>query len=399
VPFQSGLRPVLINSGVIMAKLDYEYDNDNGSSERRQNSFFRFAGIFAVLLCIVGALIYFMWPSPKTSAAANGSATPDGKNNVISKVDEPQELKAPGDSVLPVAPKENAGAGNQETAPAADPAMAANETPTAEPEKGKPWVHDPKVDEPQRVTDPTDITAPLVAIESAVSSGDRATATALIRDNLAKVRPGSDNYRKLAAQLTKLNLAAYFDGSLGEVYVVKSGDNLSRIANHFNMPIDGIKAVNHLSADSDIVKLNQKLSVCPGKWSIVVDKSARLLKLSFNDRLFAVFDVGIGRLNSTPEAKFVISDKLKNPTWYGPRGEIVKFGDPGNPLGTRFMKLAAAGSPDKPITGYGIHGTNDEDSVTKSRSQGCIRMYNKDAEALFMMVPGGTPVEIVEQEK
>ncbi len=382
-----------------MAKMDYDYDSDSGSAERRQNGKLRFIAIFAVLLCIAGTLIYFFWPSPQTSAATNSSAAPDGKTNQIGKVDEPQEVKTPGDSVLPVAPKENPNAGNLETVPATDPAMANNETPTAEPEKGKLWVHDPKVDQPVHVTDPTDITASLVAIESAASSGDRATATALIRDNLAKVRPGSDNYRKLAAQLTKLNLAAYFDGSLGEVYVVKAGDNLSRIANHFNMPIDGIKAVNHLPADNDIVKLNQKLSVCPGKWSILVDKSARLLKLSFNGQLFAVFDIGIGRLNSTPEAKFVISDKLKNPTWYGPRGEIVKYGDPGNPLGTRFLKLAAAGSPDKPITGYGIHGTNDEESVTKSRSQGCIRMYNKDAEALFMMVPGGTPVEIVEQEK
>jgi hypothetical protein len=48
-------------------------------------------------------------------------------------------------------------------------------------------------------------------------------------------------------------------------------------------------------------------------------------------------------------------------------------------------------SPD----GYGIHATNDPDSIGKTRSHGCVRMSRADAEDLFDRVRVGTPVEIV----
>ena len=65
-------------------------------------------------------------------------------------------------------------------------------------------------------------------------------------------------------------------------------------------------------------------------------------------------------------------------------------------LGDYFLKLAPTGTPDKPLLGYGIHGTRDDASVTKSQSNGCIRMHNADVETLYRIVPSRTPVEIVD---
>ena len=42
-----------------------------------------------------------------------------------------------------------------------------------------------------------------------------------------------------------------------------------------------------------------------------------------------------------------------------------------------------------------IHGTNDEDSIGKPASCGCVRMRNADVVALFDRVAEGTEVEIV----
>jgi len=47
-------------------------------------------------------------------------------------------------------------------------------------------------------------------------------------------------------------------------------------------------------------------------------------------------------------------------------------------------------SPD----GYGIHATNEPNSIGQARSHGCIRMSRADAEDLFERVVVGTPVEI-----
>jgi lipoprotein-anchoring transpeptidase ErfK/SrfK len=54
-------------------------------------------------------------------------------------------------------------------------------------------------------------------------------------------------------------------------------------------------------------------------------------------------------------------------------------------LGTRRLDLG---------DGYGIHGTDEPESVGRSVSHGCVRMLNKDVEQLYPMVPVGTTVYI-----
>jgi hypothetical protein len=44
--------------------------------------------------------------------------------------------------------------------------------------------------------------------------------------------------------------------------------------------------------------------------------------------------------------------------------------------------------------GYGIHGTNDPESIGRSASHGCVRLRNEDIATLYEMVEVGTPVYI-----
>ena len=46
------------------------------------------------------------------------------------------------------------------------------------------------------------------------------------------------------------------------------------------------------------------------------------------------------------------------------------------------------------MKGFGIHGTNVPRSIGKAASHGCIRLRNRDVEALFEMVSVGDWVEI-----
>ena len=55
-------------------------------------------------------------------------------------------------------------------------------------------------------------------------------------------------------------------------------------------------------------------------------------------------------------------------------------------FGTRFLGLNV------PWGSYGLHGTNRPDSIGNNASHGCIRLKIKDAEALYQMIPNGTPV-------
>ncbi|MBC8026490.1 MAG: L,D-transpeptidase family protein [Steroidobacteraceae bacterium] len=116
------------------------------------------------------------------------------------------------------------------------------------------------------------------------------------------------------------------------------------------------------------------------------------------------FPVSIGKMDwSTPLGKTTVVNKRKNPTWTPPesvrkehaeRGDplpaVVKAG-PDNPLGFYAMRL------DITPGAYLIHGTNNPIAVGMAITHGCIRMYPEDIEALFPLVPVGTPVWLVNE--
>lgn len=322
---------------------------------------------------------------------------------------EEGEPAPPADDPQPVPQTKEEPANPPEDTPLNPATPPANLVPTVEPEKGKPWVGDPVQDGPVVVPNaaPVDKSAEIAAVREALSAGNYSEALNRAQQLIADpaLTENSAAWREAAALLTRANLAAWENGVERKDYTVtyraRPGDSFSRVASRSKTTIEAIKRGNRIRPEENTLFLNQKLVLYPGPWRIRVEKAARLLKLyncnpAHPEQLFAVFDVGIGRLGKTPTANFVISGRLKHPAWYTPNGGIIPYGDPENMLGDYFLKLAPASTPGKPLLGYGIHGTPDESSVTKSLSNGCIRMRNADVELLYILVPGRTPVEITE---
>ncbi len=122
---------------------------------------------------------------------------------------------------------------------------------------------------------------------------------------------------------------------------------------------------------------------------VVVSKRNHQLTVFLNDASIYTFTVATGKTSDmTPEGAFHIIRKVKNP-WYLPKN--IRGGDPDNPIGTRWIGLNV---PNTDGYKYGIHGTNDPESIGKNISQGCIRMKNEDIEWLFRHLPLETQVII-----
>ncbi len=120
---------------------------------------------------------------------------------------------------------------------------------------------------------------------------------------------------------------------------------------------------------------------------ILVSIPDRKLVLLEDGQVKRIFDVAVGKESTpSPVGSFQIASRVKNPTWYGPKGVVVPPGK-SNPLGTRWMGLG--------YKGYGIHGTNAPNSIGKAASHGCIRMKTKEAEELFALVENGDTVELL----
>ncbi len=157
-------------------------------------------------------------------------------------------------------------------------------------------------------------------------------------------------------------------------YVVRRGDTLGKIAASFEISVNDI-----LSSNDGITPENLSpgqilcLPVKPTPFEIIVNVGAKRLTVYRNGTLFREYIVATGKPSTpTPIGVFEIVNK-----------EI----DPGGPYGTRWLGLSKKG--------YGIHGTNNPQSIGTAASNGCIRMYNEDIEALFDITSVGTIVRIL----
>jgi lipoprotein-anchoring transpeptidase ErfK/SrfK len=129
---------------------------------------------------------------------------------------------------------------------------------------------------------------------------------------------------------------------------------------------------------------------------IEVNKKKRVL-LAFDQAgdLVMAAPASIGsREKPAPSGQHRVAGVSQNPTYrYNPeyRFRGVKATEPftikpgpNNPVGLVWIGLS--------VEGYGIHGTPDPSKVSKTHSNGCIRLTNWDAKKLAAMIKKGTPV-------
>jgi hypothetical protein len=95
---------------------------------------------------------------------------------------------------------------------------------------------------------------------------------------------------------------------------------------------------------------------------------------------------GVGRRNRfgawwpfTPGTEIIFDGKIFIPPFGTPQREIPEV------LGTHKIDLG---------DGYLIHGTNENQSIGRPVTHGCIRLRNKDVARLYQKIEAGTPVFI-----
>ena len=175
---------------------------------------------------------------------------------------------------------------------------------------------------------------------------------------------------------------------LVERYNVQPGDNLTRIAERHQTTADAITRLSGLK--SEVIQPRSRLRILGGKVKLFVDKSDFLLWVTLDGRLLYQARVGLGRDNTTPVGEFSIEVRQKNPTWFRPGSDPIGPGDPRNVLGSRWLGFRDT----EQISGIGIHGTVDSDSIGRESSAGCIRMLKEDVEMVFDLAPRSTTVVI-----
>ena len=224
------------------------------------------------------------------------------------------------------------------------------------------------------------VTCPLGTLPYNVNAGDTLNSIAqkfgTDTEALLSANPDIDPYNLQTGQ--RICIAQKFSEppmcNSRNYYVIRRGDTLSSIAASFKITTMEILSVNR-GIDPRRLSVGQIicLPIAPTPFEIIVNIGAKRLTVYRNGTIFREYIVATGKPETpTPTGVFEIVNK-----------EI----DPGGPYGTRWLGLSAKG--------YGIHGTNNPASIGTAASNGCIRMYNEDIEALFDITSVGTIVRIL----
>ena len=178
-------------------------------------------------------------------------------------------------------------------------------------------------------------------------------------------------------------------------HVVQPGDTLSGISKKQNKDLYFSRTIMLLNNihDAKRIRAGQRLKIPVGEFSALVQRRSYRLILFFNGQYIKEYSVGLGAKETpTPVGGFRIEVKQVKPAWTTPAGEVYRYGDPRNILGTRWIGFAST----REYQGYGIHGTNDPKTVGKNVSSGCVRMLNADIEEIFGMLMAGDTTRIVD---
>jgi len=252
---------------------------------------------------------------------------------------------------------------------------------------------------------PADLQDTINAGRAKIAAGDAVAARVLLSKALLDSRTPESERATLRDDLTVVNQDLVFSPRVDPqdpfayAYTIQSGDRLIKINQKEKLAPDWrlIQRVNKMG-DAGALRLGAKLKLVRGPFHAVVTKSAYRLDIFMGAGekpgewvYVRSFPVGLGESNATPIGEFRVrpGSKLVNPPWVNPRtGEKFAADDPKNPIGEHWIGLEGLGDS-ATVTGYGIHGTIDPDSIGKQRSMGCVRLRAEDIAQVYELLGEG----------
>jgi hypothetical protein len=260
---------------------------------------------------------------------------------------------------------------------------------------------------------PADLQDTINAGRMKIASGDGVAARVLLSRALLDPRASESDRASLRDDLTTINQDLVFSPRVDPqdpfayAYTIQPGDRLIKINQREKLGPDWrlIQRVNHM-ASAGALSVGNKLKLIRGPFHAVVTKSAFRMDIFMGaadkpgDWVYVrSFPVGLGENNATPIGEFRVrpGSKLVNPPWVNPRtGEKFAADDPKNPIGEHWIGLEGLGEF-ATITGYGVHGTIDPDSIGQQRSMGCVRLRADDIAQVYELL--GEGVSLVKIQK
>ncbi|MEM9111100.1 MAG: L,D-transpeptidase family protein [Planctomycetota bacterium] len=381
-------------------------------SNRRKKGLAPWLILLAVVVIVAGLIVLFSDPADPTNTACANDDNADNPGTTAQPTDPGTQATYPPD---------------RGTAATSDGTTLANQRPTNNRssadqavESSIPTRQDPRaeaivrsIDRQQLGAAQDDYETGLEQLEAGNIPVGRAILSELLfrdgalpRHEAQAVRDRLQHINENTIFSRKLNGDQIARDPIISLHKVQSGEFLSTIGNTYRIPYQLIERINNI--DARRLQAGQGIQVINGPVHARIDKSDYRMDLFVEDadglRIYLKsYTVGLGEFDSTPIGKWIVKPGSKvgpangGPSWVNPRtGERYDRNDPDIPIGEYWMALEGIDDNTRDKKGYGIHATNDPESIGRQESMGCIRMRDEDIDQVFYtLFEGASVVEIV----
>lgn len=180
--------------------------------------------------------------------------------------------------------------------------------------------------------------------------------------------------------------------TLTDNYAIQPGDRLIDIGKQFKVPYEILMTINDIQRP-ETLRAGEKIKVIKGPFHGIIHRSSFTMDLYLGNKTYVkTYRIGLGAVGKeTPTGRWRVKNdgKLVSPPWPNPEGGIVEPGDPGYPLGSRWIGLEGLEGNAKGRTGFALHGTKDPETIGVRSSRGCIRLYNGEVIEVYNLFMAG----------
>lgn len=184
---------------------------------------------------------------------------------------------------------------------------------------------------------------------------------------------------------------------LVESHQIAAGETLNKLAKQYNISEDLLAEVNRLK-DKHFIRQGMRIKILKGPFHATITKSDHLLHIFLGECYVRSYRVALGAEGKTPTGKWRVINHQTNPGWTDPHtGKRYHPDDPNNPIGEYWIGLEGTEGAAVGAFGYGIHGTNEPQTIGQDVSLGCVRLAPDDIAYVYkLLLPGASLVTITD---
>lgn len=242
-----------------------------------------------------------------------------------------------------------------------------------------------------------------------LDAGNLLEARTLLNSALQSGKLSDADDAQAKAMLAQISKVVFFSprvfpkDTYAGTFKVPPGGVLAKIGATYNVTWELLSRINNISPRS--LRAGQTIKVINGPFHAVVNKKEFTLDVYLKalpgqpgSLYVTTLGVGLGKDDSTPTGLWQVQQggKLKNPKFWGVADlKPVEAGDPNNPLGHYWIALTGLHGNALGQQSYGIHGTNEPNTIGTQASHGCIRLRDADIELVYALLVDGKSTVLV----